>query len=220
MSSQRIHLWEGKLIDPTNFSLFVAASWALIIAPGPDMLYVITRGMSQGRKAGLLSALGVTLGILVHTVFAAMGLAMLLQTSALAFLAVKYIGALYLIYLGLKALKDKSSFALLKPQAVNFRSIFWQGVLSNVLNPKVALFFLAFLPQFVNQNSGNVTLQMFALGFMFAFFGIIFLSVVAYFSGGIGSWLASRTRFASALRWLTGGVFIGLGVRLAFVERR
>src|SRR6185503_14579935 len=99
------------MIDPTNFSLFVAASWALIIAPGPDMLYVITRGMSQGRKAGLLSALGVTLGILVHTVFAAFGLAVLLQTSALAFLAVKYVGAMYLIYLGFKALKDKSNFA-------------------------------------------------------------------------------------------------------------
>jgi threonine/homoserine/homoserine lactone efflux protein len=208
------------LIEPANFALFVAASWALIIAPGPDMLYVITRGMSQGRKAGLLSALGVTLGILVHTVFAALGLAVLLQTSALAFQAVKYIGALYLIFLGLKALKDRSSIVPLQPQAVDLRFIFWQGVLSNVLNPKVALFFLAFLPQFVNRNSGHVTLQMFSLGILFAFFGIIFLSVVAYFSGGIGGWLASRTRFANALRWLTGGVFIGLGVRLALVERR
>ena len=95
------------MIDPTNFSLFFVASWALILAPGPDMLYVITRGISQGRKAGLLSAFGVTLGILVHTTFAAFGLAILLQTSALAFLVVKYIGALYLVYLGVKALKDK-----------------------------------------------------------------------------------------------------------------
>src|SRR5512145_935535 len=99
------------MIDPSNFPLFVAASWALIIAPGPDMLYVITRGMAQGRKAGLLSALGVTLGILVHTIFAALGLAVLLQTSALAFLMVKYAGALYLVYLGLKTFKDKRSFA-------------------------------------------------------------------------------------------------------------
>lgn len=208
------------MIDSTNFALFVAASWALIIAPGPDMLYVITRGMSQGRKAGLLSALGVTLGILVHTVFAALGLAVLLQTSALLFLTVKYIGALYLLYLGLKALKDKSSFAPFKQQAADFRFIFWQGVLSNVLNPKVALFFLAFLPQFVNRTSGHVALQMVTLGLLFAFFGIIFLSLVAYFSGGLGGWLASRTRLAGALRWLTGGVFIGLGIRLALVERR
>jgi threonine/homoserine/homoserine lactone efflux protein len=209
------------MIDPTNFSLFVAASWALIIVPGPDMLYVITRGMSQGRKAGLLSALGVTLGILVHTVFAAFGLAVLLQTSALAFLVVKYVGALYLIYLGFKALKDKSSFAPpSQPQHVDFHSIFWQGVLSNVLNPKVALFFLAFLPQFVNRDSGHIPLQMFTLGIVFALFGIMFLSVIGYFSGGIGRWLVSRSRLTRTLRWLTGGVFIGLGVRLALVERK
>ncbi len=209
------------MIDPTNFSLFLAASWALIIAPGPDMLYVITRGMSQGRKAGLLSALGVTLGILVHTVLAAFGLAVLLQTSALAFLVVKYVGALYLIYLGLKALKDKSRFEPLKGQTQQgFRSIFWQGVLSNVFNPKVALFFLAFLPQFVNHQNGHVTLQMFLLGIIFAFFGVIFLSVVGYFSGGIGHWLSSQPRFTGLLRWLTGTIFIGLGVRLALAERR
>ena len=209
------------MIDPTNFSLFVAASWALIIAPGPDMLYVITRGMSQGRKAGLLSALGVTLGILVHTIFAAFGLAVLLQTSALAFLAVKYVGAMYLIYLGFKALKDKSNFAPpSQPQHVDFRSIFWQGVLSNVLNPKVALFFLAFLPQFVNRASGHVTLQMFTLGIVFALFGVMFLSVVGYFSAGIGRWLTSRSGLTNTLRWLTGGVFIGLGIRLALVERK
>ena len=209
------------MIDPTNFSLFVAASWALIIAPGPDMLYVITRGMSQGRKAGLLSALGVTVGILVHTVFAAFGLAVLLQTSAWAFLVVKYVGALYLIYLGLKALKDKSNFAPpTQPQNVDFHSIFWQGVLSNVLNPKVALFFLAFLPQFVNGDRGHITLQIFTLGIVFALFGVMFLSVVGYFSGGIGRWLANRAGLASVLRWLSGGVFIGLGVRLALVERK
>ncbi|HXV44041.1 MAG TPA: LysE family translocator [Anaerolineae bacterium] len=209
------------MIDPSNFSLFVAASWALIIAPGPDMLYVITRGMAQGRKAGLLSALGVTLGILVHTIFAALGLAVLLQTSALAFLVVKYAGALYLVYLGLKTFRDKSSFAAsAQPQKVDFRSIFWQGVLSNVLNPKVALFFLAFLPQFVNRESGHVALQMFTLGIVFALFGVMFLSVVGYFSGGIGRWLTKRAGVAGLLRWLTGGVFIGLGVRLALVERK
>jgi threonine/homoserine/homoserine lactone efflux protein len=209
------------MIDPSNFPLFVAASWALIIAPGPDMLYVITRGMAQGRKAGLLSALGVTLGILVHTIFAALGLAVLLQTSALAFLVVKYAGALYLVYLGLKTFKDKSSFAApAQAQKVDFHSIFWQGVLSNVLNPKIALFFLAFLPQFVNRESGHVALQMFTLGIVFALFGIMFLSVVGYFSGGIGRWLARRAGVAGLLRWLTGGVFIGLGVRLALVERK
>ena len=209
------------MIDQTTFPLFIAASWALIIAPGPDMLYVITRGISQGRRAGLLSAFGVTLGILVHTTFAAFGLAVLLQTSALAFLAVKYIGAIYLIYLGVKALKDKSRFTLLEQQEqMDTRAIFWQGMLSNVFNPKVALFFLAFLPQFVNQNSHSVTLQMLTLGIIFALFGVVFLSVVGYFAGGIGSWLSRQPSIADKLRWLTGAIFIGLGLRLAFIERR
>lgn len=209
------------MIDPTNFSLFVVASWALIIAPGPDMLYVITRGISQGRKAGFLSALGVTLGILTHTVFASCGLAVLLQTSAIAFLVVKYVGAVYLVYLGFKTLKNRSGFASLDlyPQT-DFRLIFWQGMLSNVLNPKVALFFLAFLPQFVNQNSSHTALQIFFLGIVFAIFGVIFLCVVAYFAGSLGHWLTRRQQFTDALRWLAGLIFIGLGLRLAFIQQK
>ncbi|MBN1993607.1 MAG: LysE family translocator [Anaerolineae bacterium] len=209
------------MIDPTNFPLFFVASWALILAPGPDMIYVITRGIAQGRRAGLLSALGVTLGILVHTTFAACGLAVLLETSALAFMLVKYVGAAYLVYLGFKALKDKSSLTVLaQPEEMDFRAIFWQGMLSNVFNPKVALFFLAFLPQFVIQNGHAVAGQMFTLGLIFALFGVAFLSVVGYFSGGIGHWLSHRPRLAPRLRWLTGIIFIVLGLRLAFVERK
>ncbi|MBN1219657.1 MAG: LysE family translocator [Anaerolineae bacterium] len=208
------------MIDTINFPLFFAASWALILAPGPDMIYVITRGISQGRRAGLLSALGVTLGILVHTTFAACGLAILLQMSAIAFMIVKYIGALYLIYLGFKALKNKSKFALLEKQKeLDSGAILWQGMLSNVLNPKVALFFLAFLPQFINQNSNLVTLQMLTLGIIFALFGIAFLSVVGFFAGGIGSWFSRRPQFASNIQWLTGVIFIGLGLRLALAKR-
>ena len=135
------------MFDTTSFALFFVASWALILTPGPDMLYVLTRGIVQGHRAGVISALGVTLGILVHTLAAAFGLAVLLQTSAVAFLVVKYIGALYLIYLGIKALRDTRSFAFHGDrQAVPVRAILWQGVLSNVTNPKIALFFLAFLP--------------------------------------------------------------------------
>ena len=209
------------MIDATNFALFMAASWALILAPGPDMLYVITRGVSQGRKAGLLSAVGVTLGILVHTTFAAFGLAVILQTSAMAFLLVKYVGAAYLIFLGFKALRDKSSFALLtQPAEMDSRTVLWQGMLSNVLNPKVALFFLAFLPQFVDQNSRFTAVQMLTLGLIFAVCGVIFLSMVGYFAGGIGSWLLRRSQIADKLRWLTGVIFIGLGLRLAFVQRQ
>ena len=208
-------------MDWSNFALFFAASWMLIITPGPDMIYVITRGISQGRKAGMISAVGVTLGILVHTIFAAFGLAIILRTSALAFLAVKFTGAGYLIFLGVKTLKDKSSFefSMDKPK-VGIRKIFVQGILSNVLNPKIALFFLAFLPQFVNPGHGSASVQMAYLGLTFALFGIIFLVFLGYFSGGIGLWLSNKQNFAEKIRWFTGSVLIALGLRLAFMERR
>ena len=205
----------------TNFAMFFLASWVLILSPGPDMIYVMTRGLSQGRTAGVFSAVGVTLGILVHTVFAALGLAVLLQSSALAFSIVKYIGAAYLVYLGIKALKDKSAFNLDNNEAhVNFRTIFLQGILSNVFNPKIALFFLAFLPQFVNPELGRVPAQMIVLGLVFATCGALFLCTLGYFSGRIGSWLCSRPGLTDKIRWLTGSVLLGLGLRLAFVRRK
>jgi len=135
------------MIEPAKFVLFVGVAWALILAPGPDMLYVITRGVTQGRKAGMLSAVGVICGILVHTMAAAFGLTLILQTSAFAFLIVKYLGAIYLIYLGIKAWRAKSTFNLQTLNSrVSFRKIFWQGVFSNVLNPKIAIFFFGFSP--------------------------------------------------------------------------
>ena len=205
----------------SNFALFFAASWVLIITPGPDMIYVITRGISQGRKAGMISAIGVTLGILVHTIFAACGLAIVLRTSALAFLAVKFAGAGYLIYLGVKTLKEKSDFEFNKDRLKDgIRKIFVQGILSNVLNPKIALFFLAFLPQFVNQGHGSAAIQMVYLGLMFALFGVVFLVLLGYFSGKIGLWFSNKQNFAEKIRWFTGSVLIALGLRLAFMERR
>ena len=208
-------------MDWSNLALFFAASWMLIITPGPDMIYVITRGISQGRKAGMISAVGVTLGILVHTIFAAFGLAIILRTSALAFLAVKFAGAGYLTYLGVKTLKDKSNFnfSLDKPK-VGIVKIFVQGILSNVLNPKIALFFLAFLPQFVSPGHGSASIQMVYLGLTFALFGIIFLVLLGYFSGGIGLWLSNKQNFTEKIRWFAGSVLIALGFRLAFLERK
>ena len=209
------------MIEPTRFLLFIGVSWALILAPGPDLLYVITRGVSQGRRAGMLSALGVIGGILVHTTAAAFGLTLILQTSALAFLIVKYIGAGYLIYLGIKAWREKSTFQVETIQGnVSFRKVFWQGVLSNVFNPKIAIFFLAFLPQFVEKDRGNVPLQMAAIGLTFAFFGLCFLLTVGYSSGTIGGWLASRPHYTQLLGRLAGGILVGLGLRLAFTQRR
>jgi len=211
---------EVALIEPTKFMLFVGVSWALIIAPGPDMLYVITRGVTQGRRAGMLSALGVICGILVHTLAAAFGLTVIIQTSALAFLLVKYLGALYLITLGVKAWRDQNTFNLQSSNtSTSSHRVFWQGVLSNVLNPKIAIFFLAFLPQFVDVTSGYITLQMLVLGLTFACFGLCFLLVIGYSSGTFGSWLTRRPRYTRFLQRFAGGMLIGLGVQLALTER-
>jgi threonine/homoserine/homoserine lactone efflux protein len=208
------------MMDPAKFALFLGVSWALIISPGPDMIYVITRGMAHGRKAGMLSAAGVVCGILVHTTAAALGLTLILQTSAFAFLFVKFAGAGYLVYLGIKAWRDKRPLHL-QAAASSARSgpLFWQGVLSNVLNPKVAIFFLAFLPQFVDKGSSHVTLQMVILGMTFAFFGLCFLLVVGYFSGAIGRWLNYRPQYTQFSQRLASAILMGLGIRLALTDK-
>ena len=208
------------MIEPAKFALFIGISWALIISPGPDMIYVITRGMAYGRRAGILSAIGVVCGILVHTTAAAFGLTLILQTSALAFLFVKLTGAAYLIYLGIKAWKDKSTFTLQASAPVaESGALIWQGVLSNVFNPKIAIFFLAFLPQFVDNGSSHLAWQMVFLGLTFAAFGLCFLLVVGYFSGSVGRWLTYRPRHAQLLQRLAGGILLGLGIRLALTEK-
>ena len=209
------------MLQETNRILFLTASLALIVAPGPDNILVLTRGIAQGRGAALVSAAGASVGLVVHSVFAAVGISALLQQSATAFSVVKYAGAAYLIYLGIKTLLDRESFAVAgEAAAARLGSVFFQAVASNVLNPKVALFFLAFLPQFANPAGGGAVPQLLALGLTFALLTWMIFSVLSYFSGSLGNWLVSRPNLASGLRWLTGGVLIGLGLRLALPERR
>jgi threonine/homoserine/homoserine lactone efflux protein len=204
-----------------NLLLFLPAAIALIIAPGPDSLYVLARGIGQGRRAGIISAFGTCTGLLVHTTAAALGLAVLLQTSAVAYLVVKFAGAAYLLYLGVRTLLTKQSFsvtaATTRPSGAR---MYLQGMLTNVLNPKVALFFVAFLPQFVDQRGGAVALQMLTLGLLFAGLGLLYLLLVATLSGSLGQFLQRRPAWANRLRWVTGSVMIGLGLRLAIPDRR
>ena len=142
------------------------------------------------------------------------------MTSSLAFLIVKFAGACYLIFLGIKSIKDKSGLSFIgKSHPRPYSSIFIQGILSNVLNPKVALFFLAFLPQFVSYDGGHVAMQMLILGGFFALFGVIFLVALGYFSGRVGQWLSSKRQLYRKINVLTGSVLIGLGLRLAFIEK-
>lgn len=202
--------------------VFAAASGALILTPGPDMLYTMTRGMTQGRRAGMLSAAGIALGLLVHTLAASLGLAVLLKTSPTAFLVIKYVGAAYLLYLGLRAFTGEQRFDPSEgaPQQASAGAVFWRGTLTNVLNPKVALFFMAFLPQFADPARGSVAVQMILLGLTFIALGATFLLGVGYFSGRLGRWLKGKPWVAERLNGFAGVVFVGLGLRLLFLDSR
>jgi len=201
-----------SMFDPTQFLLFLAASAALILTPGPAVLYILARSMSQGRAAGLVSVLGVGVGNAVHAVAAAAGLSAMLASSAMAFAAVKYAGAAYLIWLGIKKLVGCAQAA---GEAVfareSLRRVWSQGVVVGVFNPKTALFFLAFLPQFVDPARGWVWLQLLTLGLLFVVMAVASDSMYALLAGSVGRWLQGRRFFRQGERYVTGSVYCGLG---------
>lgn len=209
------------LPDPATLAVFLVATFMLNITPGPDMLYVIANSIGLGRKAGVVSALGIGGGTVVHTSAGALGLSALLTSSPLAFDAVRYAGAAYLLYLGIRALASKETKTVVgEVRAVPLGAVFRQGVATNVLNPKVALFFLAFLPQFVDPSRGAVIWQFLLMGTMFNVSGTVVNSVVALATGYAGDRFAGHPGFSWVRRWFTGSVFLVLGVRLALAGGR
>ncbi|MDP9203779.1 MAG: LysE family translocator [Gemmatimonadota bacterium] len=206
--------------DLHSLLLFLAAGLALNFTPGPDMLYVAARGASEGRPAGIVSALGIGAGTLVHIALVALGLAALLAAVPVAYLVVRIGGAIYLIYLGVRALRSKSSVALQHIEPAPLGVVFRQGVITNILNPKVALFFLAFLPQFVDPARGNPALQVVALGLLFDTTGTLVNLAVALGSSRAAAKLRGTGRAGAVLHKMTGLLFIGLGLRVAFASRR
>ena len=205
-----------------NIALFVTASLAVIVAPGPDNIYVLTRGVAQGREVALASAWGMCSGLLFHTTLAALGLSAILAQSAMAFSVVKYAGAAYLIYLGVRTFVSQEEFAPSTEEAptARHRGYFLRGLTMNLLNPKVAVFFLAFLPQFASPTSDGAVLRLLALGLIFAILSVVVFSAIALFSGILGDRLSKNPRYASLLQRLPGCVLVGLGVRLAFSGRQ
>jgi threonine/homoserine/homoserine lactone efflux protein len=216
--ARSVHL-KKQMPEKTAFLTFLLAAFALNIAPGPDMLYVIGRSVGQGRKAGIVSALGIFAGCWAHILAAAVGIAALLRSSPMAFHTVRYAGAAYLLYLGVKTIVQRNRLETQQLARESLSNIFRQGVITNVLNPKVALFFLAFLPQFVDARRGSVALQILILGLIFNVGGTLVNVGVAYAGGTIGDLLRRSPRFALIQKWLTGMVFIGLGARLAWQRR-
>ena len=204
---------------PSTLFYFLCASIALTIAPGPDNIFVVTQGITRGRRPAIVTALGMCSGISVHTIAAAFGISAVFYSSVIAFNVVKYAGAAYLLYLAYKTLRDRSTIKLPLADDRPDAALFKRGFIMNVLNPKVAMFFLAFLPQFVTPNTGYFPLQMLLLGFLFMVQAVVIFCLIGYFSGTIGGFLLARPKTAKYLDWLTVGVFASLRLRLALTER-
>jgi threonine/homoserine/homoserine lactone efflux protein len=200
-----------------HLPLFVASGLLLNLMPGPDVLYIVGRSVSQGKLAGLVSVLGISSGLAVHTLAAAFGLSAILAASASAFIAIKFAGAIYLGYLGLRMVFDRSAQNQASGvfPAQRLRIVYGQGLLTNVLNPKVALFFLSFLPQFVDPASTNKVLAFLALGAIFIFNSTVYCSLAAWFASAISARLRHSSSTGSALKRTTGALFVGLGLKLA-----
>ncbi len=205
---------EGQML------VFILASLALIITPGQDMILVMSRAVSQGPRAGIVTAAGVCIGLLGHTLFAALGLGSLLMASEFLFTILKVVGAGYLIYLGMRLLLSrKSELGLQETEPIQLRRLITEGALSNISNPKVTIFYLAFLPQFISSDVPNPTQLLIFLGIVFSGLTFLVKAPIGFFAGSLSSWLRARP---IVLRWLdrtSGAVLIGLGVKLA-LERR
>jgi threonine/homoserine/homoserine lactone efflux protein len=211
------------MFDTTTLAVFAAASVALYVAPGPDMIYIAARSMGQGRRAGVLSAWGTCTGLLCHTLAAVFGLTALLALSPFAFQVIKWLGVAYLFYLGARILLQDApapSMAAGSAAPATVARLYGQGVMVNLLNPKISLFFLAFLPQFTDPERGDPALQMAVLGGLFTAGGLVWLMFLAHAFAGAGRWLERRPGLWRWQRRLTGSILIALAGHLAFVERR
>jgi threonine/homoserine/homoserine lactone efflux protein len=199
------------MVDPSRLALFVGAALLLLVVPGPSVLYIVTQSVSYGRRAGLASVAGITTGTFVHVAAATIGLSALLASSALAFNVVKYLGAAYLIVVGIRRLAGlEPDTGGGMPAARSHASLYRQGIVVNTLNPKTALFFLAFLPQFISEH-GAAWSQILVLGLIFACLGAMSDGCWALVAGTLGEKLRRSTRFPKIQRYVSGSVFVGLG---------
>jgi threonine/homoserine/homoserine lactone efflux protein len=214
------------MFDSTRLLLFLTAAILLAIAPGPGMLYVLARSLAGGKREGVLSAFGTFLGGMVHVLAAALGVAVILARSALAFSTVKYAGAAYLCFLGVRMILDarkaevSGASGLPETTALAARNPLWQGVATEVLNPKTALFFLSFIPQFVNRSAGHVFAQFVLLGTVSVVLNTSADLMVILLAGPLGKKIRSSTVFRRRQRTVTGAIMIGLGTYLATSESR
>ncbi len=208
------------MLSIETLAAFFAASILLALVPGPDNIFVLTQSALHGKGAGLIIVLGLCSGLVAHSIAVALGIAIIFQTSALAFSALKFIGAGYLLYLVWQAFR--SSATKLQGEngsPINFRKLYFRGVIMNITNPKVSIFFLAFLPQFADPNQGPVALQILLLGGLFICATVLVFSGIALLAGTLGQWLNRSESIQNILNKLAGTVFLGLALKLATTER-
>ena len=208
------------MIDTSNLTLFVVTSIAVILMPGPAMVFVISNGLTRGPKPSISAALGTTTGVFFHMFCATFGLAVILKTSAVAFTIVKVAGAVYLVYLAIKTLLSKDALVNeLGERPKSGNSIFWQGIFINILNPKLSIFFLAFLPQFIEPALSSATSQTLVLGMIFIAMTILIFIAYGLFASLLRQRVLNSPRIMKAIKWCFASVFMALGVRLALSEK-
>jgi len=208
------------MLDIQTLGMFIAASTLLALAPGPDNIFVLTQSMLKGTKAGVIITLGLCSGLVFHTSAVALGVAVIFQTSIVAFTLLKIAGALYLLYLAYLCFKDASKTTLSSDATpLSARALYRRGIFMNVTNPKVSIFFLAFLPQFTRPELGNVTVQVFVLGATFMVCALVVFSLIALLAGRIGAWFAQTKHGESILNKVAGTVFAGLAIKLVMSEQ-
>jgi threonine/homoserine/homoserine lactone efflux protein len=207
--------------DATTALVFSGAALALLLIPGPAVLYIVARSASQGRRAGLVSVLGIHVGTLVHIAAAVLGLSALIVASATAFTVIKLAGAAYLVYLGITTLRHRRMLVDATPESLHRspRRVFTDGVVLNILNPKTAVFFLAFVPQFVDVDAGNTTAQVISLGLLFIALGLVTDGAYALAGSWIGGRLRRSPRLARRSETTAGVVYLGLGLTTALAGR-
>ncbi|OXA77699.1 resistance to homoserine/threonine (RhtB) family protein [Flavobacterium aquidurense] len=206
-----------------NYETFILTGLLLNITPGNDTIFILSRSMAQGKKAGIMSVLGIATGSLIHTTLAAFGLSLIIAKSILVFNIIKYAGAAYLLYIGYKMLTDRSQLnteTLVSERSINLKKIYRDGVLTNVLNPKVALFFISFLPQFIDPHVTNTVVPFIKLGITFTITGTIWCLILANFASIIFSKLKHNKRLSNYVNKTCGGVLIALGIKIALTSKK
>jgi len=209
------------MIELTNLYMFIVASFVLCLVPGPDNIYVLTQGMTKSKKAAIVTTLGLTTGLIVHTSAAALGISVIFQTSQIAFDIVKYVGAMYLLYIAYQAFKYRNEPLDLSVQnsSTELKKLYIKGFIMNILNPKVSIFFLAFLPQFVTLENGNIPMQMIVLGLVFMLMTIVVFSGIGIAGNLLSKKLLEKPSIVKYMNILTSFVLISLGVKLALSSR-